>query len=74
VLPELVETDSDGYKAVNYSQLPLLTIQAVKELKAENDALKQRVAELERLDPQALTHRIAELERLVGVLLTAARR
>ena len=49
VLPELVETDSDGYKAVDYSKLPLLTIQAIKELKAENDSLKNRVAELERL-------------------------
>jgi endosialidase-like protein len=48
-LPELVSTDSDGYKAVDYSKLPLLTIQAVKELKAENDALKERVATLERL-------------------------
>ena len=48
-LPELVVTDADGYKAVDYSQLPLLTIQAVKDLKSENDALKQRVSELERL-------------------------
>jgi hypothetical protein len=49
VLPELVETDSDGFKAVDYSKLPLLTIQAVKDLKSENDVLKQRVTELERL-------------------------
>jgi hypothetical protein len=49
VLPELVATDSDGFKAIDYSKLPLLTIQAVKELKSENDALKQRVSELERL-------------------------
>jgi Chaperone of endosialidase len=49
VLPELVVTDKDGYKAVDYSKLPLLTIQAVKELKAENDALKQRLSELERI-------------------------
>jgi len=49
VLPELVVTHEDGYKAVDYSKLPLLTIQAVKELKAENDDLKKRVAELERL-------------------------
>jgi len=54
VLPELVATDSDGYKAIDYSKLPLLTIQAVKELKAENDALKQRVAELERLVTEML--------------------
>jgi hypothetical protein len=42
VLPELVVTGDDGFKQVDYSKLPLLTIQAVKEL-------KQRVAELERL-------------------------
>ena len=49
VLPELVVTNDDGFKAVDYSALPLLTIQAVKDLKSENDALKQRVSELERL-------------------------
>jgi hypothetical protein len=56
VLPELVVTGEDGFKAVDYSKLPLLTIQAVKELKAENDelrakndALKDRVTEIERL-------------------------
>jgi len=48
VLPELVVSDADGYKAVNYSRLPLLTIQAVKELKAENDQLKEQNAALER--------------------------
>ena len=49
VLPELVVTGEDGFKAVDYTKLPLLTIQAVKELKAEKDALQQRVDELERL-------------------------
>jgi trimeric autotransporter adhesin len=68
VLPELVVTNADGYKAIDYSQLPLLTIQAVKELKAENDALKQRVAEL---DP--LKQRVAELERLLTELLAKQR-
>jgi len=63
VLPELVETDKDGFKAVNYSKLPLFTIQAVKELKAENDALKQRVAELELLKA-----RMADLERRLAEL------
>jgi hypothetical protein len=49
VLPELVVTRTDGYKAVDYSELPMLTIQAVKELKAENDELKRRLADVERL-------------------------
>ena len=46
VLPELVTTNADGYKAVNYSQLPLLAIQAIKELKARNDELEASVAAL----------------------------
>jgi hypothetical protein len=81
VLPELVATDSDGYKAVDYSQLPLLAIQAIKELKAqndarntENDALKQRIADLEKSDPQALKQRVSELERLVAEMFAATRR
>jgi hypothetical protein len=55
VLPEIVVTNADGFKAVDYSKLPLLTIQAVKELKSENDSLKQRVAELERLVTELLS-------------------
>lgn len=50
VLPELVVTDDDGYKAVNYSKLPLLAIQAIKELKEKNDALEARLAALEARD------------------------
>jgi hypothetical protein len=49
VFPELVVTGEDGFKAIDYSKLPLLTIQAVKELKTENDALKARLTEIERL-------------------------
>ena len=54
VLPELVVTNDDGYKAIDYSKLPLLTIQAVKDLKSENDTLKERVAELERIVSELL--------------------
>ena len=47
MLPELVTTDTDGYKAIDYSQLPLVAIQAIKELKARGDALEARLAALE---------------------------
>ncbi len=47
VLPELVSTDVDGYRAVNYSKLPLLSVQAIKDLKAENDVLKAQLALVE---------------------------
>jgi hypothetical protein len=66
ILPELVATDSDGYKAIDYSKLPLLTIQAVKELKTENDARKA--------ENDALKQRVADLERLVSELLATNRR
>ena len=32
-----------GYKAVRDSKLPFLMLQAIKELKAQNDALEERV-------------------------------
>ena len=47
VLPDLVTTDADGYRRVNYGELPYLTLAAVKELKAENDALKAKIASME---------------------------
>ena len=76
MLPELVATDGDGYKAVDYSKLPLLTIQAVKELKSENEALKARVAELEgfRTENEAMKRRLADIERLLSELLAASAR
>lgn len=47
-LPELVSVDEDGYKTVNYTQLPLLAIQAIKELKADNDRLRATLTAQQR--------------------------
>lgn len=43
VFPELVNTDKQGMKAVNYAGLVAPLIEAVKELKKENDSLKSLV-------------------------------
>ena len=41
VLPELVQDNNrEGYKAVHYEMLPMMLLQAMRELKEENDALK----------------------------------
>jgi hypothetical protein len=68
VFPELVSTDDEGYRLVSSSELPYLTVAAVKELKAENDALKAQLsAELARKNAEvrALTEALAVLaERL----------
>jgi hypothetical protein len=47
VLPELVSTASDGYKAVNYQALTPVLIEAVKALQAENNDLNARLQKLE---------------------------
>jgi hypothetical protein len=49
VFPELVTTSGkEGYKAVTYATLTAVLIEAVKELKAENEELRGRVEALER--------------------------
>jgi hypothetical protein len=45
VLPELVSTDEDGYKSMSYGDMTAVLVEAVKELKAQNDALKAIVCE-----------------------------
>lgn len=47
VFPEFVMTTPEGWKRVNYTGLVGVLIEAVKELKAKNEALEQRVRELE---------------------------
>lgn len=46
--PELVATDPQGMKSVAYANLTAVLIEAVKGLKAENDALRSRVEKLEK--------------------------
>ncbi len=58
VLPELVTSDEQGYKAVRYSALPMHMLQAIKDLKAENDELKQHV--------EQQNERLRRLEALLG--------
>lgn len=73
VLPELVSTDVQGYKQVDYSKLPLLTIQAVKELKAENEALKQQHVQQQRL-LNVVQGRLQIIERIFASKHYAPRR
>lgn len=46
VLPELVHTDENGYKSVEYSNVVPVLVEAVKTLKRDNDDLRARVAAL----------------------------
>ena len=47
VFPELVASSADGYKSVDYTKLTAVLIEAVKELKTENESLNRRLQTLE---------------------------
>ncbi|MCP4124923.1 MAG: tail fiber domain-containing protein, partial [Bacteroidetes bacterium] len=43
VLPEIVSTDAEGMKSVDYTKLTAVLIEAVKELQEENQALREEL-------------------------------
>lgn len=49
VLPELVSEDKDGYKAVSYTKLTAVLVEAVKELKAQNERQQAQIERLQEL-------------------------
>jgi hypothetical protein len=67
VFPDMVSSDESGYKLVNYSELPYVILEAVIELKAENDALRARA---EKKDEQIskLTEQVEALARAMAAL------
>ncbi len=71
VLPELVSEDEQGYKQIDYSKLPLLLLQAVKELKAENDQLKH---ELVRQQQEQMTKQQQQLDSLRKLVCRSQRK
>jgi len=71
VFPEIVYTDSKGYKSVAYDKITAVIVEAMKEMKKGNDAkmaalekenklLKEKVASLEKMND-----RVATLEKMV---------
>jgi hypothetical protein len=55
VIPEWIKTDPDGHKRLEPIGIDALLIEAIKELKAENEELKNRISALEKSRPQAQT-------------------
>ncbi len=45
VIPELVTTNTKGYKSIDYDKITAVLVEAVKELKTQNDALKTIVCQ-----------------------------
>ena len=49
VFPELVSTNAEGYKSVDYTKLTPILLEAVKELKNQNSKLEKRLSKIESL-------------------------
>jgi hypothetical protein len=61
VFPELVSVDAKGFKQVDYGELPYLMLQAIRELKGENDRLRAEKDEVQR-QIATLEGRLAQIE------------
>jgi hypothetical protein len=57
VIPELVQTDSKGYKAISYEKLVPVLLEAIKEQQKEISELKKQQAMI-----SSLSEKVAQLE------------
>ena len=64
VLPEIVINMDNGYKAVNYEKLTPLLLEAIKELKLENDQLKATIQNQQLTQNNLTKNLISRLEKL----------
>jgi hypothetical protein len=71
VFPDWIDKGPDGYKRITYRGFEALTVEALRDLRAEKDAqLAERDARIKALEHEnaAMEERVARLETLVGEL------
>jgi hypothetical protein len=73
ILPVLVSVDGNGYKRVHYERLPILMLQGIRELKTENDGLREQLA-AERQRNDSLEARLAAIEAMLAAPPVQAQR
>ena len=66
--PELVSTDDKGFKSVEYTAIAPILIEAVKELKAEKDALEAKL-DKQQAENEAMKARMEKMEKMLEELL-----
>ncbi len=65
--PELVSAwDEEGHRAVDYGRMTAVLLEAVKELKTQNDALRARIEKLEKRDGMAVRGKRARASEAAG--------
>lgn len=60
IFPEIIKTDSKGYKAMSYSQLAAPIVEAIREVNSENQKLKQ--------ENLSLKARLQKIEQVLGII------
>lgn len=73
IYPELVQTDAEGYKSIDYSKLTPILVEAIKELKGENEVLKVDNAKL-KTSLEKLDFKVDGIEKLMQNMLPVAKR
>ncbi len=68
IYPELVQTDEQGYKSIDYAKLTPILVEAIKELKTQNDILKEDNIQL-KTSVQKLDSSIQSIEKLLKTIL-----
>ena len=67
IIPELVFTNKrDGYKGINYAEVSSVLVEAIKELKAENDLLKAENMQL-KTKIETMESRLSKLESMIEI-------
>lgn len=72
IYPELVQTNEEGYKSIDYAKLTPILVEAIKELKDENEQLKTSDMELKKLI-QGLSLKVEIIENLLTDSLPEAK-
>jgi hypothetical protein len=57
IIPEIVHTDDEGYKSISYDKMAAYFVEALKELKKENENLKRQL-EIQQQQINRLTNSI----------------
>ena len=68
VLPELVESDGDGYKSICYSKLTAVLVEAVKELKQKNEKQQDLLKKQQDVFARQLEQQQALIEKLSAMI------
>ena len=66
IYPELVYTDTDGFKSVDYNKLVAVLIEGIKELQIEMQSLETKLME-QNTSIQNLQTSVNELYNLIGL-------